>query len=152
MLRLSASLLEHPPEGTVPLPFRAVNASLPKHNFHLSFAPDRPCTLFATLVRHECTSSSGLTERPAATPSSDSEAAASEFSTCGPGTASLATTCHHAECADCTDCAADVARNGEGLSDAERGNAAYGSAGSSAQGRFVQRDTLCHTILTFWKE
>ena len=115
-------LASAPPEGTMPSPSRAANASLPERNFHLSFAPERPCTQPATLVHHECTSLSGQTKRPAAMPSSDSEATVLWSLTCGPGTASLATTCHCVKRTDCADRAADVARNGEGLGDAERGN------------------------------
>ena len=128
MPRLSGSSRDHSPAGTAPLPFRDANAPLTKHKFPLLFAPERHRTLSAMLVRRECTSSSGPTEWPAAMPSIDPEATALESSTCGPCTASLATTCHHAERADCANHAADVARDGKGLGDAERGDAERGSS------------------------
>ena len=118
MPRLSGSWRDHSSAGT----------ASPKHKFPLSFAPKQQRTLSVTLVRRECTSSRGQTELTASMPSSDSEATASDSSTCGPGTASLATTCHHTERADCADCAADIARNGEGIGNAERGSAEHGSS------------------------
>ena len=146
--------------STAPSPFRGANAPLTKHKFPLLFAPELPHTLSATLVRHECTSSNGQTERLAGTPPSDSEATASEFLTCGPDVVSLAPNCNHAERTDLADRAADVARNDEGISNEERDSAERGRsrapfdhhAGLPARGRSVQRETLRHTILTFWKE
>ena len=97
MPRLSGSSRDHSPEGTAPSLFMGANASLTKHKFPLSLAPKRQRTLSATLVRRKCMSSSGQTEWPAAMSLIDPEATAFESSTCSPGTASLATTCHHAE-------------------------------------------------------
>ena len=126
MPRLSGISRDHSPAGTSPLPFRSGNAPPTKHKFLLSFALKRPCTPFASLVRYECTSSNGQTEQQAATPLSDSEATALDFSTYVLGIAFLAPIFNHAERMDCADCAADAARTGKGLGDAERGSAERG--------------------------
>ena len=119
---MSASSRKHPPTSTLSLRFRAANASLLKHNFHLLLALERSCVLFTTLVRHECTSSRGRTERPTM------EATASEFSACGLATVSLAPIYHHAEHTDCADRTTDAARNCDGLGNAGRSGAERGSS------------------------
>ena len=109
--KVTASLLARP--AIVPL---AAPCSLS------TVVPFVACAFSATTPCRARASSRGRTERPATTPSDDSEATAPNFFDLWPGHRSLAPACHLAERTDCADRAADAARNGKRISDAERGS------------------------------